>query len=144
VSCFLNLAVVVAVFAVGVVQMAFHQVVHMIAVGNLLVAAARAVLMILLMPATGVVGRTGSGIARSHLQNVVINMVAMNVVQVAIVQVIRMAIVPDGDMAAIRTMLVGMSLMHLAVLLLHVRTPLCGNLVGVAQTQWQFYPHGIY
>ena len=52
----------------------------MIAVGNLLVAAARAVAMILRMPATDMVGRTGSGVARSYLQNVVINMVAMNVV----------------------------------------------------------------
>jgi hypothetical protein len=129
--------------AVGMVQVAVHQVVHVIAVGNLLVAAVRAVAMLLLMPAAGVVGRAGSGVRGSDLQNVVINVVAMNVVQVAVVQVIRMAIVPDGDMAATRTVLVGMSLMHSAVLIVHLLTPLFGDLVCVVRTRWPFYPHGI-
>jgi hypothetical protein len=129
--------------AVGMVQVAVHQVVHVVAVGNLLVAAVRAVAMILLMHAAGVVGRAGSGVRRRDLQNVVINVVAMNVVQVAVVQVIRMALVPDGDMAAIRTVLVGMSLMHPAVLFVHLLTPLYVDLICVVRTRRLFYPGGV-
>jgi hypothetical protein len=116
--------VVVTVVAVGMVQVAFHQVVDVIAVGNLVVAAVRAVAMTLLMPAAGVVGRAARGVRHRDLQSVVIDVVAMHVAQVAVVQVVRVVVVPDGDMAATRTVLVGMSLMHSTVLIAHRLTPL--------------------
>jgi hypothetical protein len=55
---------------------------------------------------------------------VIIHVVAMNVVQVAVVQVIRMAVVLDGHVAATRPMLVRVSLMHVAGFLVHGCTPL--------------------
>ena len=122
-------AVVVAMIAVGMVQVAVHQVIHMIAVGNLLVATGRAVAMILLMPSAFVLRRASREVGRRDLQDVVIHVVAMNVMEVAIVQVIRVAVVLDGNVAAPWSVLVSMARMHLAVLLFHVRTPLCGNLV---------------
>ncbi len=135
---------IVAMIAVRMVQVAVHQVIHVVAVGNRLVAALRTMAMILLMAATGVLGRASSGVGRGDLQDVVINMVAMNVVQMAIVQVIGVAIVLDGGVAATRTMLVGMSLMHLTVLFFHVLTPLFGNLVDGPRSTGNFTLTEIY
>jgi len=106
--------------AVRMVQVAGHQVVHVIPMGNLLMAAGRTVAMGLLMPGTGVLGSAGSRVGRIDRQNVLIHVVAMNVVQVAIVQVIRVVAVLDGDMAATRAMLMAVAFMHLAVFLCHV------------------------
>jgi hypothetical protein len=105
--------------AVGMVQVAGHQVVHVIAMGNLLMAAGRTVAMGLLMPGTGVLGSAGSRVGGIDLENVVVDVVAMNVMQVAVVQVIRVVAVLDSDMAATRTMLVIVAFMHLAVFLRH-------------------------
>jgi hypothetical protein len=98
----------------------------MIAVGDRLVAAVGAVAMTLLVAAAGVAGRAGSRVRGSDLQHVVIDVIAVYVVQVTIVQVVRVAIVPDGHMAATRTVLMSMPLMHVAVLVVHFFTPLCG------------------
>jgi hypothetical protein len=55
----LDLAVVVAVVAVRVVQVAVHQVIDVVAVRHGLVAAARAVLVALVVLAAGVLRRAG-------------------------------------------------------------------------------------
>src|SRR5439155_10785787 len=78
--------VIVAMIAVGMVQVAGHQVVQVIPMGNLLMAAGRTVAMGLLMPGTGVLGSAGSRVGRIDLQKVLIDVVAVNVVQVAIMQ----------------------------------------------------------
>src|SRR5438132_10865200 len=101
----------------------------MIAVGNLLVAAGRTVAMILRMPSAFVLRRASSRVGRSDLQDVVIHVVTMNVMEVAIVQVIRVAVVLDGNVAAPWSVLVSMARMQLAVLLFHVCTLVCGVLV---------------
>ena len=116
--------VIVAMVAVGMVQVAGHQVVQVIPMGNLLMAAGRTVAMGLLMPGTGVLGSAGSRVGRIDLQKVLIDVVAVNVVQVAIMQVIRVVAVLDGDMAATRTMLVIVAFVHLAVFLRHAARPL--------------------
>ena len=59
--------VVVAMVSVRVMKVPVHQVVHVIAVGNLLVTAVRAMPMVLLMPVAGVIGGTGNGVGRIDL-----------------------------------------------------------------------------
>ena len=105
--------------AVRMVQVAGHQVVHVIPMGNLLMAAGRTVAMCLLMPGTGVLGSAGSRVGRIDRQNVLIHVVAMNVVQVAIVQIIDMAVVHDAGVAAIRPVLVAVALVVRA----HAQSP---------------------
>ena len=53
-----------------------------------------------------------------------VDVVIVNVVQVAVVQIIRVVAVLDGDMAATRTMLVIVAFVHLAVFLRHAARPL--------------------
>jgi hypothetical protein len=119
--------VVVAMIAMRMMQVAIHQIVQMITVGNLGVSTGRSMAVVLLMASASVLGAAGRRIGPIDFQNVVINMVAMNVVQVAIMQIIRVAVVLDGDMAALRAMFVGVPFMHFAGLLFHVPTPQLGN-----------------
>src|SRR5205807_2193763 len=95
-----HLAVVVAVAAVRVVQMALHQVIGVVAVRHGFMAAARAVLVGLVMAAAGVLGRAFAGVLLAHRQLVLFHVLALNVVQVAIVQVIDVAVMLDGGVPA--------------------------------------------
>ena len=96
---------VVAVVAVRMVQVAVDEIVDMIAVRNLRVATIRAVDVPRLMAAALVMGRAFIGVRRSHRQHALINMVAMVMMQVTVVQVINVSVVLDGQMTATRTML---------------------------------------
>jgi len=98
----------------------------MIAMGHLFVPADRAVTVIFLMSSAGVLGRARRGIGGAYFQNMVVHMIAMDEVHVSVMQVIRVAVVLDCQVPAIRTVLVAMTLVHLALLLFHVRTPLFG------------------
>ena len=110
---------VVAVIAVGMVQMARHQVVYVIAVRDRLVAAVGTVRVPLRMPTAGVLRRACIRVRRVDLQDVLIHVVAMRVVQVAFMQVIGVAVMVDRDVAASRSMLMAVVVMYLAVLLGH-------------------------
>ncbi len=114
---------VVTVAAVRMMEVAVHQVVHVVAVRNLRMAAFRAVNMRVRVRAAVVLRRAGSGVARRDTQDVLIDVIAMNVVQVAIVEIIRVAVVSDGDMAAPRLVLMPVSFMRHAVALCHLRHP---------------------
>ena len=85
--------VVVAVAVVGVVQMAVHQIVHMVAVGHGRVAAAGAVHMVGGVAAAFVAVAAAVRIAGRHLNAVLVHVVAVGVVQMAIVQIVQMAVV---------------------------------------------------
>jgi hypothetical protein len=105
--------------AVRMMEVAVHQVVDMVAVGNSLMAAIRPVAMIRLMPPACVGGRAGRWIRRSDRQNVVIDVVAVMVMEVAIVQIVRVAVMRDGNMAAAGAMLVSVALVNLAFWFCH-------------------------
>jgi hypothetical protein len=81
---------------VGVVQVAVHQEVHVVAVGDLRVAAARPMHMVLRVAAAGVARRASGGVGRVDRQRVLIDVAFVGVVQVAVVQVIDVAAVLDG------------------------------------------------
>ena len=95
---------VVAVVVVRMVQTPVDQIVHVIAMGDRLVSAARAVdvLGVVELLAGALVAPVG--VSRVDGQRMVIDMVAMRVVEVAVVDEVDVAVVDDCDMAAARTM----------------------------------------
>ena len=95
---------IVAMAAMVVVQMAIHQVIYMIPVGYCLMAAVRSVNVFLSVSGTLVGRRAVLGIRRTHLNPMILYMIAVLMVKVAIVQVIRVTVVFYGLMAAIGTM----------------------------------------
>lgn len=92
---------VVAVAAVGVVQVAFDQVVHVVAVGHRGVAAAGAVAVVGVVAGAQVLGRAFGGVLRVDRQLVFVDVVAVGVVQVAVVQVVHVAVVLDRGVTAV-------------------------------------------
>jgi len=99
-------AVVVAVVAVRVMQMAVDEVVDVIAVRDLFVAAVRTVDVLLVMAFAVVIRGAGVGIGGIHREHVLIDVFVVRMVQMSVVQIVRMAFVLDGGVAAIRTVLV--------------------------------------
>lgn len=97
---------VVAVIAVRVVQMATYQVIDMIAMRHRLMTAARAVHMSCGVAVTLVAWCAALGVIGVHRQTVLVDMIAVHMVQVTIMQVVDMAIVLDRRMTAARLVLV--------------------------------------
>ena len=91
------------------VQVAIHEVIDMIAVRHGFVAAVRTVSVLLLMGRTIVVRCAFLRIRRGHLDLMVVHMIAVSAMQVAIVKIIRVAIVLHSRVATIRAMLVAVS-----------------------------------
>jgi hypothetical protein len=94
--------------AMVVVQMAIHQIVHVIPVRYRLMAAVWPVNVFLAVSGTLVGGGAVLGIRGAHLNAMIINMIAVLMVEVAIVQIIRVTVVLYSLMAAIGTMRVAM------------------------------------
>ena len=115
----LHRAVVVAMGAVGVMQVPVDQVVDMVAVRHRLVTAARAMLVVLVVASADMVGRAGAGIVGAHLDRVLVNVIAVRVMQMAVVQVVEVIAVLDGGMAAGRAMLMRMVAVNLVVVAGH-------------------------
>jgi len=105
----LQLAVIVAVGAMGMVQMAVHQVIDVIPVRYCLMAAVGTVNVRLIMSRTFVAWCAFLRIRRAHLNAVVLNVIAVGMVQVAILKIVRVAIVLHGRMATVRAMFVAVS-----------------------------------
>jgi hypothetical protein len=78
---------------VHVVQVAVDQIIRMVAVRNWFVAAAGTVLVSFVMRFARVLGSTVRWIVRANLNHVLVDVIAMNVVQATIVKVIRMTMV---------------------------------------------------
>jgi hypothetical protein len=106
--------VVVAVVAMRVMQVPAHQVIRVVAVGNRLVPTARAVLMPRVVVAARMVARTPIRVLRAHRDRVLVAVIVMNMMHVPVVQVVRVAVVLDCSVAAIRPVLVVMSRMQVA------------------------------
>ena len=111
----LHRTMIVAMIAVGVMQMPVDQIVDMVAVRHRLVATARAMLMVLVVSATGMVGRAGSWIVGAHLDRVLVDVIAVRVMEMTVVQIVEVIAVLDGGMAAGRPVLVGMVSVDLVV-----------------------------
>jgi hypothetical protein len=99
-----QLAVIVAVSAMRMMQMAIHQVINMVAMRHGFVAAVSTVSVGLLMGRAAVVRRTLLRIRRGHLNLMVVHMIAVSVMQVAIVKIIGVAVVFHRDVPAVWAM----------------------------------------
>ena len=91
---------VIAVAAVGVVQMTGDQVVEVVRVGHGLVAATGTVLVRTVMRAAGVAGGALVRVGSARGQAVLVHVIAMLVMQVPVVQIVRVTLVAHGAMAA--------------------------------------------
>ena len=109
----------ITVIAMGMMQVAVNQVVHMVAMRNLLMAASGTVDMSTIMPGTSVTWCALGRIRRIDLQRMLVNMRTVDVVQMAIVQIIGMAIVVYGQMTAAWTMLMVVIVMFPACIHTH-------------------------
>jgi hypothetical protein len=105
-------AVIVAVLAVWAVQVAADEIVPVVAVRYRLVPAAAAMRMVLGVLATSVLRRARRRIRPRRLEHTLVGMPVVWVMQVAIVQIIRMALVIDGRVTAARSVLVVMPVMR--------------------------------
>lgn len=75
-----NGAVIITVVAMGVMQMAVHQIVHVVTVRHGFVAAARAVNVVCTMTLALMRGRATSRVGIRHLKRMLVHVVAMRVV----------------------------------------------------------------
>jgi hypothetical protein len=105
-------AVVVAVAAVRVVQVAADQVVDVAAVRHRVVAARAAVLVGGIVAPARVRRRARLRIASADRDPAFVHVVAVRVVQVAVVQIVSVVIVPDGRVTTTRTMRVTVSVVR--------------------------------
>lgn len=110
---------IITVVAMGMMQVPVNQVIHMVAVRNLLMPASGAVDMASIMPGTSVIRGALDRIRGTDLQHMLVNMRTVNVVQMAVVQIIGMAGVVYGQMPAARTMLVVVIMVFLASIHMH-------------------------
>lgn len=92
---------IVAMSTVGKVQVPSDEIVHMVAMGNGGMPAARFVTMAGLMFGTGVCWSAGSRILAGDGECMFVDVVLMEVVQVAVVQVVGMVFVYDRLVAAV-------------------------------------------
>jgi len=104
----LERAVVVAVVAVRVMQMAVDKVVDVVAVRHRLVAATRTVAMVGVMTAAAMVGRAAVRVALAHGDDMLVDVVLVRMMQVAVMEIVDVAIVAHGEMAAPGTVLMRM------------------------------------
>jgi hypothetical protein len=104
---------VVAVVAVGVMEVAVDEVVDVVAVGDGGMAAVGAVLVAFFVAVAGVLGSAIGGVGFVDGQGMLLNLVPFDVVQMAVVQVIDVAVVDDAGVATTWAVLVGMSLVML-------------------------------
>jgi uncharacterized protein GlcG (DUF336 family) len=92
----------------GMMQMAFYEIVDMIAMRHGLVSAVRTMDMAWLMASTVVIRRADVRVCLRHLDHVLVHMVTMRMVQMPIMQVVDMVAVPHGGVPAARAMRMGM------------------------------------
>jgi hypothetical protein len=112
--------VVVAVVAVRMVEVAGDQVVGVVAMRHGFVATIRTVGVIRVVPRAVVVRGAVVGVCGAHLDRVLVDMVLVRVMEVAVMQVIDVTIVLDRGVAALGTVLVGVTFVDLMT---HRRIP---------------------
>ena len=115
--------VVVAVVAVRVMEVPVDQVVDVVAVRHGLVPAAGAVGVGGVVSFAGVTRRTVRRVGLVDLEAVLVDVVAVGMMQVAVVQVVDVPFVIDADVAALGAVGVVVVGVGRAVILRHVRVP---------------------
>lgn len=103
---------VIAVIAIGMMEVAIDQVIDVVSVGNGRVPAVGSVLVTGGVSAAIVACGAACWIGGVHLQRVFVHMILMRGVQVAVVQVVGVTVVLDRGMAAALAVLMGMILVN--------------------------------
>ncbi len=100
---------VVAVAAVGMVQVSVDEVVDVVAVGDGLMAATRPVNVRGVVAFAGMSLRTGVRVGLRYRQLVLVVMVSVGMQQVSVLQIVRVPLVFDGEVPAVRAVFVDVS-----------------------------------
>ncbi len=103
---------IVAVRTMGEVQVPADHIVHMVAMWNGVVPAICAMAMSGLVSVAGMRGGTSVWIVAGNGEHMFVDVVVMDVVQMAVVQVVGMAVMRDRLVAAACCMTVGMLVMN--------------------------------
>lgn len=111
--------------AVRIVQVAIDQIADVVTMRHGLMAATRTVDMTRLVTTATVLGRATGGVGLRDGNHVFVDVVAVRMVQVTIMQIVDMAFVADGGVAAARTMLVVVVVVVGQVALAHQSSPVC-------------------
>ena len=97
-----------------VMEMTVHQVVHVIAMRNGLVPAPRAVLVTGVVRVAGMIGRAVGRVRSADRQLVFVHVVRVGMVEMTIVQVVDVALVAKGEVAAVFAMRVFVAVVPIA------------------------------
>jgi hypothetical protein len=119
--------VLVAVISMGVMEMVPDEVVDVIAVRHALVTAVVGVCVLGVVLFAAMIRRTVLGMRRVDLDHVLIDVIAVRVMQMAVVQVVDVVAVLDGGVPAARPVLMGM----LGVNLMVAHGHKCAGIEGV-------------
>jgi hypothetical protein len=98
---------IITMIAMGMMKMAIHQIINVVAVGNSLVAAARTMDMASVVAGTLMVWGANIGVRVGNGNHMLVNMVHMGVMKVAIMKIINMPLMKDSGMATARTVDMG-------------------------------------
>ena len=90
---------IITVISVRMMQMTIHQIVYMISVWNLFMAAVWTVNMIWIVSSTSVVWRARTGVCRSDLDSMFVDVIAMGMMEMSIVKIVHMVSVLNRRMA---------------------------------------------
>ncbi|WP_446479919.1 hypothetical protein [Bradyrhizobium cenepequi] len=120
---------IVAMIAVGMVQMPGDEIIDMVAMRDRFVAAARAMDVSSIMSGAAMVGRATIRVRVAHLNPMFVHMIGVRVVKMAIVQIIHVVAVPDGNVAALGSMHVVVVGMMRKVAGGHFRRPFLDSVV---------------
>ena len=100
-------SVVVTMIPIGMMQVVIHEIVRVIAVRNRRVAAVGAVNVIGGVLLRGETRRAFVGMRSTDFDGVFVIVAVVRVMQMPGIKIVHMAVVPDGHMAAIRAVLMG-------------------------------------
>jgi hypothetical protein len=109
----LQLAVVVAVRVVRMVQVAVDEIVDVVPVRHRLMSAAGAVLVVGGVPAALMIGSAPGGVRVADFDGVLIDVIRVRAVQMAVAQVINVTGMHDGGMPAVGAVGVVVALVYL-------------------------------
>jgi len=97
-----DVAVVVAMIAMWVMQVPLDEIVGVITVRHLLMTAIWSVLMAAGVRAAIMLGRTGRGVLSVNLDRVLVDVILVGMMEMTVVQIVDMTVVLDRGVAAIR------------------------------------------
>lgn len=110
---YLDRAVIVAVITVRMVQVTVNQVVRVITVGNPIVSTTRPVAVLIIVVMAAMLGCAVVRVRRAHVDPVLVHMIIVRVMQVTVVEEIRVPVVADRGVATVGSMLMAVAVVHL-------------------------------